>query len=115
MIDFRSLFRGLAQYPRMYVLSDTYLALVSFISGCDAATGGELLAGFDTWLAARSRVHGSTSLAWPVVVAARRWEPILDRDVTIEQIPASLQGEVKEDLMDLLEQFLREQAFDGPE
>lgn len=91
----------------MYLLSDSYLALVSFVSGCDAATEGSLLSGFDAWAAERTEV-GETSLAWPTIVAARHWPAILEGGWSIEELPSSLQEGVRHDLMQLLDAFLAE-------
>ncbi|KGM13805.1 hypothetical protein N869_09585 [Cellulomonas bogoriensis 69B4 = DSM 16987] len=94
----------------MYVLSDTYVALVSFIAGFDAATEGELLDGFDAWVATASPAAGASSFAWPVVVASRTWEAILDGRNTIDAMPRTLQQEAKADLMRLLDEFLADRA-----
>jgi hypothetical protein len=53
-MDFRDLFRQVAARPGMFLLCDSYLALASFISGCDAATERRLLDGFSAWVAERT-------------------------------------------------------------
>lgn len=49
--------------PGMYLPEVSYVALVSYVYGSDAITGGRLLAGFNEWAA--KKLSGETSsLAW---------------------------------------------------
>lgn len=110
MIKFRDLFRQLKTHPRMFLLSSSYLALVSFISGCDAATERRLLLGFDEWVSARSPQIGETSVGWPTIVAARHWPDIAMGGHPIEELPPDLNEAANQDLLELLDEFLAEQG-----
>jgi len=110
MVNFRELFRQVKAHPRMFLLSPSYLALVSFVSGCDAATAGSLLAGFDTWVARRTPQVGATSLGWPAIIAARHWPLALDGVHTITELPADSDMLAGKDLLELLDEFLEERV-----
>jgi hypothetical protein len=56
----------------MYVLDDSFLTVAAYIDGCDAATGGTLLSGFDNWLFTTRVRPDRTSLAWPAVLLVAR-------------------------------------------
>ena len=110
-MDFRDLFRQVAARPGMFLFCDSYLALASFISGCDVATERRLLDGFSAWVAERTPGVGETSFTWVTVVAARHWPVLLGespRRVSIKDLPASLQDPIKDDLLYLLNEFLAE-------
>ena len=114
-MDFRDLFRQVAARPGMFLFCDSYLALTSFISGCDAATERRLLDGFSAWVAERTPGVGETSFTWVALVAARHWPVLLDEGpgrVSIKDLPAPLQDPIKDDLMYLLDEFLAER-YDG--
>jgi hypothetical protein len=94
----------------MFLLSPSYLALVSFVAGCDAATAGSLLDGFDAWVARRTPQVGKTSFGWASVIAARHWPPAIDGVHTIAELPADADALAGEDLLGLLDEFLEERT-----
>ena len=51
LAHFQDILREVRERPRMWIPSDHYAAVVSFIQGLDSATDGWLLAGFNEWLA----------------------------------------------------------------
>src|SRR4051812_12461063 len=55
--EFLSLIRRFRDALRMFIPSDHYAAVVSFIEGADEASGRRPLNGFDAWL-------GRPSIAW---------------------------------------------------
>ena len=57
---FQDILRAVRERPRMFIPSDHYAAVVSFVQGLDSATDGWLLAGFNEWLAGGRR----TSIGW---------------------------------------------------
>jgi hypothetical protein len=114
MMNFRQLFKQVDTHPRMFLLSQSYLALVSFVSGCDAAQSGQLLDGFSDWVARRSPGIGQTSFGWPTIVAARHWPPALEDSRSIADLPPQLDAQVNEDLLRLLDGFLGERGYVTP-
>ena len=59
-MDFRDLFRQVAARPSMFLWGDSYLALASFISGCDAATERRRVTGQSFWTRARAECRSKT-------------------------------------------------------
>jgi hypothetical protein len=91
----------------MWLPSDRYDCLVSFITGCDVATGGILLEGFDSWIASQVSGGKESPLHWSAVVA-RRHPAMLDGSCSFADMNAEINEEVVNDLFNLLEAFLRE-------
>ncbi|MFD8756719.1 hypothetical protein ACFV0O_37940 [Kitasatospora sp. NPDC059577] len=90
---------------RMYVLDDRYSTVVAFLEGFNAAHDGEPLSGFQDWVS--RRILGSSSpMHWSYVVASKRMPEILDANIGIDQIPASLEILLIDDLAGLIEAFL---------
>jgi hypothetical protein len=112
--ELRVLLGNLRDRPRMYILSSSYLALASFICGYDCAVRGEVLSGFQSWVAVRMLGH-ETSVAWPIFIAERRWPNIMTIGVSLGDLPADLDSVTSRDLLDLLEQFLDEKDALLPE
>lgn len=67
-MDFRGLFSTLARRPRTILLDDRYATLVAFVQGCDTATEGVLLNGFQEWVGVQI-VGGRSSLHWSKIIA----------------------------------------------
>jgi hypothetical protein len=53
----------------MIMVSDRYEVMVAFVSGCNAATEGDLLAGFQEWVAEKVTGHPTASVAWAQLIA----------------------------------------------
>jgi hypothetical protein len=62
----QALFEKLQQCTAMFVPSETYDAVASFLLGYDAAYEGGLLLGFREWLALR--LGTGSNLSWPALV-----------------------------------------------
>ena len=88
------------------MLDERYLTLAAFIRGCDVATEGRLLSGFNDWIAARYLGIPWSSLAWESLVAARRLPEILDGTSSIRTMTTEQEGQIGDDLLDLLDKFL---------
>lgn len=54
----------------MYLPHDRYNTLVGFAEGCNLATGGVLLSGFNEWFS-EAVLGCQTSLHWSAVVASK--------------------------------------------
>jgi hypothetical protein len=109
-MDFAGFFRDMRRRPRMFLLSDSYLALVSFVTGCDAATEWRLLDGFDRWIVDRSpELEWPNSLAWPSLVLNRIW-PQRSKEATgrewLMHLPPDVDRQAVDSLYDLLDEFL---------
>jgi hypothetical protein len=103
-MNFRELFGQLSKRPGMYLPDDRYRTLVAFIEGCNAATDGKLLAGFNEWVAAE--VLGRESgFHWSAIVASRFAPAILD-EPSRATIPDELEGPASEELLRLLDSYL---------
>ena len=77
----------------MYLLDDRYASVVAFVTGLSCASDGEMLAGFNGWVAERL-LGARTNRGW--------WS------VVYEAIPAdstSRDSQATELLLDLLEEF----------
>lgn len=106
MTDFQRLFTNIRAHPRMFLLAPSYLALVSFVSGCDTAIGGRLLAGFDHWVSERLTGEAETSLGWPTLVAGASWPPVLDGAHSIAELPPDADLKSTDMLLQLLDEFV---------
>lgn len=94
----------------MYLLDDRFPTAVAFVEGYNAAFDGAPLSGFRDYVAARI-LNSESSLHWAYVIASTKVPEVLDGDTGIEQIPAGLETELTDMLVDLLESF---QAGRGP-
>jgi hypothetical protein len=92
------------------VTSARYEVLVGFVSGCDSATGGALLRGFNEWVAWKIMRKKPFPIAWPAVIAYRSWPLIYESEYTLADIPEELNEAIVDSLSDFLEGFLGEQA-----
>ena len=96
----RELLRAVRKSPRMYVFGKTYLAMSTFVSGIDCATG--TLAGFSEWLGSRDRRAGN--LHW-----VRRIPVLLFHDgVPPEPWSAADEQRAIDSMFDLIEAFFDE-------
>lgn len=105
-MDFCELFANLVERRRMFLPDDRYYTLVAFVEGCNAATGWELLAGFNQWTAAQVLGHQS-SLHWSVVIASKSSPEMLKSGHGA--IPSEIEASAAADLLKLLDEFLRGQ------
>lgn len=89
----------------MYVLDDRYSTAVAFVEGYNIALDGEPLSGFQDWVS--NRILGSSCpVHWSYVVASIRVPGILDDKVGIDRIPADIEVNLIDDMIDLIEMFL---------
>ena len=68
--DFAELLTKIQARPRMWIADERFTTFVAFVDGADAASRGELLAGFREWLAAEYGWAGS-SYSWCGLIAHR--------------------------------------------
>ena len=120
MINLRDLFQRLDQRPSMYLPNERYFAVVAFVEGCNAATGWELLAGFNEWAASQILEHES-SRHWSAIVASK-FAPEILKEPSAARIPAEAEKAASKELLRLLDIFLAEKersrldvAFNGRE
>lgn len=85
----------------MYVLDDRYVTIVAFIQGCDSATEGRLLAGFNGWVSRRLNQYPS-ALTWSTQIANKHGF------ATSVAVPTENQEEVIDDLFAMLNEYLSE-------
>jgi hypothetical protein len=88
----------------MIMVSDRYEVMVAFVSGCNAATEGDLLAGFQEWVAEKVTGHPTASVAWAQLIAdsqSTEGKPPLFSELSGELGTAAM-GK----LLDLLDEFL---------
>jgi hypothetical protein len=109
-MDFAEFFRDMRRRPRMFLLSDSYLALVSFVTGCDAATEWRLLDGFGRWIVDRSPdMKWPNPLGWPSLVLVPIWPQRLqgtgDREWLLH-LPPDVDRQAVDSLYELLNEFL---------
>lgn len=94
----------------MFLPRDRYELLVVFVCGCDAATGGRLLSGFQEWVVAEITDLPASSTAWPWIVAATQVPGLISEALGHQGSLADLADEIdeaaKNSLYDLLEKFL---------
>ncbi|MEV6369643.1 hypothetical protein AB0L86_22430 [Micromonospora musae] len=95
---------NLRRRRRMYLLDDRYSTAVAFVEGYNAAFDGDPLSGFQDYVAARI-LNRKSSLHWSYVIASTKMPALLDSDARIDQIPAELEVELTDLLVDLLEEF----------
>jgi hypothetical protein len=106
MTDFRNLFKRVRRAPRMFLLSDRYEVVVAFVCGCDAATDGRLLAGFQEWVAPRLTNHSDASVSWSQLIADKVAPEGLSRPLL--ELPSEYGAAATEELFELLDEFLAE-------
>jgi hypothetical protein len=104
MTDFRKLFKRVRRTPRMYVLSDRYDVMVAFVCGCDAATGGNLLAGFQEWAAERVTGHPEASVSWAGLIAHSQSPEGSARPLS--ELSGEPGAAAADKLLDLIDEFL---------
>jgi hypothetical protein len=106
--EFRTLINQMRSRRRMWVPTDRYDCLASFIIGCDVAADGVLLEGFGKWIAAQTPGKRESKFMWCVVVAARHWPDILDGHHSLADLPPELNEDTVNDLFELLDDYLSE-------
>lgn len=89
---------------RMYLPDDRFATAVAFVEGFNTALAGAPLDGFQAYVAARLRRPGS-SLHWSSLIASTKLPVILERPFGVDEIPAELDAELTDLLVDLLETF----------
>jgi hypothetical protein len=81
-----------------------YLAVMSYVEGCDAATGYELLAGFNAWL-------GVPSIAWSSTIVTRRIPEFEEHGRRFSDLTAEEDAALIADLFDALDRFLTQDSI----
>ena len=84
---------------RMYLPDDRFASAVAFVEGYNAASDGAALNGFNTYVSERL-VGGDSPVHWSYRIASTRAP-----DVRLDQLPAELDGELTDMMVDLLEEF----------
>lgn len=108
MTDFRNFFQGMRRTRRMYVSSDRYEVLVAFVCGYNAATGGDLLAGFQQWVVSKITEHPTSNLSWVNWVAEKQAPGMLHKPLSA--LPEECDEAASNLLFDLLDEFLAERG-----
>jgi hypothetical protein len=107
MVDeYRALFRDVALRTRMYIPSEQYVCVVSFVTGVDAGTQGRLLEGFAGWLAEKLRNVEHTPLVWWAEILIARWPQFNEPGTSLAKLPADLEPILAGDVFALLDEFL---------
>lgn len=98
---------NLGSRRRMYLLDDRFSTAVAFVEGYNAAYDGAPLSGFQNYVA--DRVIGrNSSLHWAYLIASTRIPEILEGGNSIDQIPAELQSDLTNTLVELLDSYRAE-------
>lgn len=110
-VDFRDLFQRVRRAPRMYLPGESYEAVVAFVSGCNTATDGRLLAGFQEWVSVRipERPHVSASWAW--IIAEEQSPGMLNK--ILRDLPDECNQAAIGRFFDLIDEFLASSRFDS--
>ena len=90
----------------MYLLEWRYVTLVALITGCDLATDGALLAGFQEWIAERVLGTSDSSLYWSTLVASKYQPELLDGLKSEARLSDELSELACRDLLRQLDEFL---------
>jgi hypothetical protein len=98
-MELRDLCFQLRSRRRMYVLDDRFSTVVAFVCGYDAALDGVPLRGFQDHVA-KAVLGQQSNLHWSYIIASTRVP-----DVRIDQIPVDREGELTNELLDLLESY----------
>jgi hypothetical protein len=106
MPDFRDLFTAIGKHPRMYLLEWRYVTLVALVTGCDLATDGALLTGFQEWISERVLGTPESSLYWSTLVASQFEPALLDGAVSEALLSDELSEAACRDLLQQLDEFL---------
>jgi hypothetical protein len=97
---------------RMYLLDDRFSTAVAFVEGYDAALDGAPLRGFGDYVTERIAGHQS-NISWPYLVASTAVPEIMDGGMRIDQIPAEVELELTERMLDLIEEYHGQRAAEG--
>jgi hypothetical protein len=107
-IDFRALLRSVRSRPEMYGIDNRFRAFVAFVSGCDAATGGELFAGLHQWVHLRSGGKGRTPIGWDWQLVDARLPHFRRAQRSFADLTLDEDAQLVSDLFDTLDVFFAE-------
>ena len=109
-IDYRKLFATVRCRIGMYFMVGSYVEVVAFVIGCDAANASHLLHGLNEWLIVRHDRGGNLFWGARVLSAAFPSEPHMwnGSNLTTEQ-----NAKMVDAIFDLLDQFLCERDKPG--
>ena len=85
---------------RLYLPDDRFASAVAFVEGYNAASDGKALESFGPYVSQRLTGHHSPQ-HWSFLIASTRAP-----DVRLDRIPAELDGELTDLLVDLLEAWV---------
>jgi len=88
----------------MYLPDDRFSTVVAFVEGYNAAFDGEPLSGFPEYVA-KEVLGRHSSLHWSYIVASTRVSEIFDEGTGLDEIPAHLESDLTNTLLDLLESY----------
>jgi hypothetical protein len=91
----------------MFVMDETYAAIVGFVTGFDAACEGGPLEGFREWLLVRLNVRALDVLPWPALVLDAAFPATSPNERLVRE---EAHRHAIETLFDLLEEFDKARA-----
>lgn len=97
-MDFVTRLQDVRRRPGAYGLDGSYVNLVAFINGADAATDWELLQGFRPWLAQKLG-HGANLVWWSLV------EKVCVQNAEVQKATSLDDARMCECVFDLLTEF----------
>lgn len=89
----------------MYLIDESYAALVAFIVGVDEGMERKLLAGFDEWVSVQLLGHESP-VSWAFLIAGRHAPGILDGTRPCGAMSKAEIAGASSELFDLLDEFI---------
>jgi hypothetical protein len=106
-VDFRKVFAAMRRARRMYVGDDRFLTTVAYVDGCNTATDGDLLNGFQEWLTAKCGIDVGSN-HWQAILLANRG--LFEEGRSLPELTKEQHDLLVDDMLAALHEFLSTRA-----